>query len=130
MAIDYKDVKQVIDMYFDRINNPTEEGDFLEALNFHINHAMFDAAAEFAGWAGVVDYGTEVDVGKIEENLDVELLAPIGKLIPVLCERFGAPDPFGGDVDGFIEWYKEACGRNGTDKIFPDFVFKKYFASK
>lgn len=119
--------------YYERIENPREEGDFLESLNFFINHAIFKAAAEYIGWAGLIDAEnseTGVDVGKVEENLDVGFLAkPFSGLIPVLCGTYGAPDPYKGDVDGFIGWYRAACERNGTGKIFPDFVFRKFFAS-
>jgi hypothetical protein len=133
MAIDHEEVRQAIKTYFGRINNPQSEGDYVEELNFFINLAIFEAAGDVIDWAGVVDCDTEVDVGKIEANLDVGSLAePFKRLIPVLVERFQAPDPYAGNLDGFIEWYREACKRNGTLKTFPfpDFVFWKCFTSK
>ncbi|NTW30043.1 MAG: hypothetical protein HGA33_02110 [Candidatus Moranbacteria bacterium] len=131
MAIDHEEARQAIEKYFDRINNAQTEGDYLEELNFFINIAIFQAADDSIGWAGMVDCNTEVDLRKIEANLDVESLEkPLERLIPVFVERFHAPDPYAGDLDGFIEWYREACKRNGILKAFPDFVFRKCFTSK
>ena len=129
----WRDPLEKFQRYLDRAAEPQTEEDHAHALDFWIHHALFFATREYrTGWAGIIEVGTEVDMNRVESSLDLEILDPVIKLVPIICEQFNVAMPNEGDESGkrnFQEWFEEMQKRNGKeDFVYPDFVFRRIYS--
>ena len=112
----------------DRISDPQTEEDYLYKLNLWIRVVMHVATSEYqSGWAGIIEYGTEIDFDEVEKKLTPELLLPISRLVTEICMHFEVAHPItkGAPANfiSFREWYEKTTRREGIDIEYPEFIF-------
>lgn len=121
------------DDYFNRINNPQTEEDYLQVLIFNIRIIMLFATQEYrTWWAGIIEFGTEVDFEKVKANLRAQcgwFIEKIGEDVQLICERFSVEYPTSKEVSqgkiSFKEWFLNVGAKIGKkDFEYPDFIFE------